>query len=186
MKLKHLLLLVCVGIEVIFVALRVDAQNISIEPQNTGMTLPNAAQYSVAGTWTYRSYHNRPAVIVDDDAQSAQKMLQLLFGEGIFTLRTTSTTIAGTFDMGGGTILDIDGTMQPASANYPAVIRMFGRGRSGTPTDGWEYDYVGYLTPRWPNGINQVPSIVGTVIRAKPHNGAPAGYVASFIASKQP
>jgi hypothetical protein len=31
-----------------------------------------------------------------------------------------------------------------------------------------------------------VPAIVGNVFRAKPHNGNPAGVVASFIAVKQP
>jgi len=34
--------------------------------------------------------------------------------------------------------------------------------------------------------VDQVPALVGTVIRAKPHNGEAAGYVASFIAVKQP
>jgi hypothetical protein len=36
------------------------------------------------------------------------------------------------------------------------------------------------------NGVNQVPALVGSVIRAEPHGSAPAGYVASFIAVKQP
>jgi hypothetical protein len=40
--------------------------------------------------------------------------------------------------------------------------------------------------PAASNGINQIPALVGNVIRAKPHNGAPAGYVATFIAVKQP
>ena len=40
--------------------------------------------------------------------------------------------------------------------------------------------------PGGPNGVNQVLALVGTVIRAKPHGGAPAGYVASFIAVKRP
>jgi len=42
------------------------------------------------------------------------------------------------------------------------------------------------LAHTWPNGIDQVPALVGSVIRAKPHNGSPAGVVASFIAVKQP
>ena len=36
------------------------------------------------------------------------------------------------------------------------------------------------------NWGHQVPALVGSVIRAKPHGSAPAGYVASFIAVKQP
>jgi hypothetical protein len=34
-------------------------------------------------------------------------------------------------------------------------------------------------------GVNHIPTLVGTVIRSKPHNGLPAGYVAFFIAVKQ-
>jgi hypothetical protein len=33
--------------------------------------------------------------------------------------------------------------------------------------------------------VDQVPSIVGTIVRAKPHNGEPAGVTASFIAVAQ-
>ncbi len=66
------------------------------------------------------------------------------------------------------------------------TVEIIGSGRPNTPTAGWEYDYYGYLGFQWPNGVNQVPSLVGTVIRAKPHGNAPAGFVASFIAVKQP
>jgi hypothetical protein len=88
--------------------------------------------------------------------------------------------------MGGGYALDLEGTIRPASEGVPATIEIAGRGRAGTPTDGWEYDYFGFLAHQWPKGVNQVPALVGTVIRAKPHDGAPAGYVASFVAVKQP
>jgi hypothetical protein len=64
-------------------------------------------------------------------------------------------------------------------------IAVIGTGRAGTKTENWEYDYKATTTPKWPNGVNQVPTLVGTVIRAKPHNGAPAGVVASFIAIKR-
>ena len=51
----------------------------------------------------------------------------------------------------------------------------------------WVYDYVGYLVPIWPNGVDKRAAIVGSVIRTVPHNNgqARAGYVASFIAVKQ-
>jgi hypothetical protein len=55
-------------------------------------------------------------------------------------------------------------------------------GRPGTVTAGWQYDYYANLAHPWPNGINQVPALVSSVIRAK----LPAGYVASFIAVKRP
>jgi len=42
----------------------------------------------------------------------------------------------------------------------------------------------------WPNGIDQVPAIVGTIVRTIPHSSgsggvAPAGVVAQWIAVKQ-
>jgi hypothetical protein len=54
----------------------------------------------------------------------------------------------------------------------------------------WIYDYEGYLVNHWPNGVQQRPAIVGSVIRTIPHSGgepgtvAPAGVVASFYAVK--
>jgi hypothetical protein len=65
-------------------------------------------------------------------------------------------------------------------------VEIVGTGRPNTGTANWEYDYHGQLAYQWPNGVDQVPAIVGNVIRAKPHNGNPAGVVASFIAVKQP
>ena len=96
----------------------------------------------------------------------------------------SGNTVTGTFDMGGDYILDLRGTMQviPSGDTY---VEIFGTGRAGTKTDNWEYDYRGWTTPKWSNGASQVPSLVGTVIRAKPHDGGAAGVVASFIAIKQ-
>ncbi len=93
-------------------------------------------------------------------------------------------SITGNFDMGGGYVLDLKGTMQISTSGQISV-ELFGMGRAGTKTDNWEYDYKAFMAPKWPNGVNQVPSLVGTVVRAKPHDGAPAGVVASFIALKQ-
>jgi hypothetical protein len=95
-----------------------------------------------------------------------------------------ANSVTGNFDMGGGYVLDLKGTMQTSSSGDIAV-EIFGTGRAGTKTENWEYDYKASTTPKWPNGVNQVPSLVGTVIRAKPHDGGAAGVVASFIAIKQ-
>jgi hypothetical protein len=157
---------------------------------------------SLTGKWTYRSYHNRADIIVNDDpepavknlaalfgqgstANNAAKSLGLMFGEGIMTFEPPSgTAVTGTFDMGGGYVLDLKGTMQ-TTASGDIVVELFGTGRTGTPTENWEYDYKASTTPKWPNGVDQIPTLVGTVIRAKPHNGSPAGVVASFISIKQ-
>jgi hypothetical protein len=127
---------------------------------------------SVAGKWAYRSYLNTAD--------------QRIFGQGIFTFMTPSTTtLKGTLDMGGGLVLDLDGSVRAPDKGSPLSVAIKGHGQAGTKTEGWEYDYDAFLGYQWPNGVDQVPSLVGTVIRAKPHNGAPAGVTASFIAVKQ-
>lgn len=136
----------------------------------------------IAGLWTYRSYLNDPALVGDDP----NKALAMIFGEGVFSFETPSPeTLTGTLDMGGGYVLDLEGQVA-ASGGGPVVIAIDGYGRDGTPTAGWEYDYHCWPGYAWPDGVDQVPSLVGTVVRAKPHNGEPAGVVASFIAVRQP
>jgi hypothetical protein len=82
--------------------------------------------------------------------------------------------------------LDLSGIMKPGSTKMPVAFAIIGLGRPGSQTDGWEYDYSGSLAHKWPAGINQVPALVGSVVRAKPHGSAPAGYSASFVAVKRP
>jgi hypothetical protein len=136
----------------------------------------------LAGKWTYRSYLNTTGLVGNDPS----KALALIFGEGVYTLETpSSTAVKGTLDLGGGFALDLKGTVRPAAKASPLTVEMAGIGRAGTPTAGWEYDYYAYLAYEWPHGIKQVAALVGSAIRAKPHNGAPAGVVVSFIAVKQ-
>jgi hypothetical protein len=159
---------------------------------------------SIAGKWTYRSYRNQANVIVNADpdpavtaldpiygkgnagnASAALKAFNLVFGEGIMTFdKPSGNNVTGVLDMGNGYFLDLKGTLQ-ASAGGNYSVELFGYGRAGTPTENWEYDYKASTTPKWPNGIDQVPCLTGTVIRAKPHGTSPAGYVASFVAIKQ-
>jgi len=137
---------------------------------------------SLAGKWTYRSFINTPQPVDGDPT----KALNLIFGEGTYTLEMpTRRTVKGTLDFGGGVGLDLTGKVSPGPCEQ-LFFRINGYGRAGTPTAGWEYDYSGVIACHWPHGVNQVPSLVGTVIRAKPHDGAPAGVVASFVAVRQP
>jgi hypothetical protein len=136
----------------------------------------------IAGKWMYRSYVNNPAPVGGD----AQKALADIFGEGVFTLAMPSpTTVSGTFDMGGGMVLDLAGAVS-TSAGGLQTFQMAGKGRPGTGTAGWEYDYHGWPAFMWPAGISQVASLVGTVLRAKPHGSAKAGFTASFVAVRMP
>jgi hypothetical protein len=129
-----------------------------------------ASDSSIAGTWAYQSYLNQAD--------------QPVFGAGTFTFAVSGNTLTGTLDMGGGFVLDLKGTVQPGDKDCPPTVAIDGYGRDGTPTAGWEYDYRAYLAYQWPNGVDQVPSLVGSIIRAKPHDGRPAGVTASFIAVK--
>ena len=135
----------------------------------------------IAGKWTYRSFHNNPKPVTGD----AQTALGLFFAEAEFRFEALSdTAFKGVIDWGSGG-LDLSGTLRRGGEDTPTAFAIVGLGRPGSETDGWEYDYNGCLAYKWPNGVNQVPALVGSLVRAKPHGSAPAGYVASFIAVKK-
>lgn len=67
----------------------------------------------------------------------------------------------------------------------PFTIRFQGVG-DALETRGRKLDYLGYLSPFWPNGGEQRLAIVGTVVRTlRPDNPSLEGYVASWIAVKR-
>jgi hypothetical protein len=135
----------------------------------------------LVGAWTYRSFRNDPAPVGGDP----KKALALFFAEAEFRFEAvTDTEFKGVVDWASGG-LDLTGTLRPGNADTPVAFAIVGIGRPGTETGGWEYDYNGCLSYQWTKGDNQVPSLVGSLIRARPHNGAPAGYTASFIAVKK-
>ncbi len=134
----------------------------------------------IAGKWTYRSFRNDPKPVTGD----AQTALGLFFAEAEFRFEVVSnTTFKGVIDWGSGG-LDLSGTMRAGGEDTPTAFAITGVGRPGSQTEGWEYDYNGCVAYKWPYGVNQVPALVGSLIRAKPHGDAPAGYVASFVAVK--
>lgn len=105
-----------------------------------------------------------------------------MFGQGILTIQPSDFgRIVAVFDFGEGMQMGIKGTVHFGD---PFQLRFQGRGIEGTSTADWVYDYNGYLVPDWMEGVNQVPSIVGSVIRTEPHGQAKAGVVASFIMLK--
>jgi hypothetical protein len=80
-------------------------------------------------------------------------------------------------------VLDLEGTIVPATSDAALIVEIKGFGRDGTDTKGWEYDYHASLAFHWPAGVDQVQSLVGSVLCAKPQGeGNPAGVTASFIA----
>lgn len=129
------------------------------------------------GKWTYRSFLNDP----DPKADPTK---DLLFGMG--TLKFTDAPmgqVAGTIG-GKGWSLKLEGWI---TYGNPYRARFQGRGVVGK--DLWVYDYDGFYVSHWPNGVDQVEAIVGSVVRTNPHPDggsiAKAGQVVSFYAVRQ-
>jgi hypothetical protein len=144
-----------------------------------------------AGDWIYRSFVNTELypIQTDDPAKALQNYGALLFGEGKLHLEVDERgyLTGSTLVFGPGYEMRVDGVAEGTGTTpfqpAPATVRMKAFGVEGQQTAGWLYEYVGYHAPVWPNGVDQVDAIVGTVIRVVPHGtGSPAGVVASFVA----
>ena len=126
------------------------------------------------GTWTYRSF------LRDSDINT--EFNDLKFGVGIIKIDDSdSGTISGTLG-GSGWSLVLNGRY---SLGNLAEIRFQGKGEINGEI--WTYDYLGHLSPSWPNGIDETPAITGTIVRTTDHSAgkSPAGFVAAWIAIKQ-
>jgi hypothetical protein len=126
----------------------------------------------LSGSWTYRGYHN----IVKLVAQDQKAALALIFGEGVFELHQFDDgRIEGWLGMETGDTLRITG-----SVGTTGDFTLSGEGVEDTATAGWRHDYRGVVGHMWDNALDQVPSLLGTVVRVGPNS--PAGDTASFIA----
>ena len=143
--------------------------------------MATAAQ-GLEGVWTYRSFINNPQP-VDGNADAA---LDLIFGEGELTVETASDgRFKAALSFGGDAIMDLDGEIVPGSRGAPDTISARGAGRPGSGIEDFHYDYIFYPAPTWPNGVDQRPALVGTVMRAADHGTSKAGYVASSVTVRQ-
>lgn len=134
------------------------------------------SEVSFQGSWTYRSFLSKPEIETD--------FRDLEFARATITLdEVPFGVLRGLIRWGdrGDEGLALKGWV---TYGNPFTARFQGRGDTAG-TKGWVYDYLGYLIPMWPDGIDQRPAIVGTVIRTVAHGKAPAGVVASFIAVKR-
>jgi hypothetical protein len=129
---------------------------------------------SLAGKWTYRSFLSDPDLSTEFN--------NLEFGRGTITIEEAPMGVLQGNVGGPGWSLDLNG-----SINYgdPYSVRFQGKGVVGG--EEWIYDYIGYAIKPWPNGVNQVPAMTGSVVRTIPHASgtggvAPAGVVCSWIA----
>jgi hypothetical protein len=129
---------------------------------------------SLAGKWTYRSFLSDPDLSTEFN--------NLEFGRGTITIEEAPMGVLQGNIGGPGWSLDLNG-----SINYgdPYSVRFQGKGVVGG--EEWIYDYIGYAIKPWPNGVNQVPAMTGSLVRTIPHASgtggvAPAGVVCSWIA----
>ena len=129
------------------------------------------------GKWTYRSLLNDP------DINSHFNDLE--FGRGTIEINADAMQILTGVIGGPGWSLKLKG-----SREYGSPMRVRFQGVGHVNGELWIYDYEAYLVNHWPNGIQQQPAMVGSVIRTIPHSGSapgsvnPAGVVASFYAVK--
>lgn len=130
------------------------------------------SQNPFVGTWTYRSFRNEPTLYEDWN--------QLKFGDGELVIDDTPIgQMSGHLTF----LPDYSFRLQGyCTLGNPFTIRFQGVG-DARDSDGQKYDYLGYLSPLWPNGVDQRLAIVGTIVRTRrPDNPTLEGYVASWIA----
>ena len=107
----------------------------------------------LVGTWTYRSFHNNPALVTADPATAPELARRLIFAEAVFTFEiAASGSLKGAIDWPGGG-LDLQGMARPGAAGTGPTVEIVGTGRAGTDTADWEYDYRGQLNyqPDYPD-----------------------------------
>jgi hypothetical protein len=132
------------------------------------------------GSWSYRSFNNDP------DLSIAFNDLQ--FGLGTIVIEEAPMQLLQGTIGGSGWSLTLKGAREYGN---PMHVRFQGNGVVNG--EQWIYDYDGYLVPAWPNGVQQVPAMVGSIVRTVPHSGSPpkdggpapvhpAGVVASWYA----
>jgi hypothetical protein len=137
------------------------------------------------GAWTYRSFFNRTepvaglndvllaeAVMVFEASLDGEIHGELVFPSDPPRARDARLTLTGSFVPGA-----------TPSARFQGV------GVPKTDAEGWVYDYVGFLVPKWPNGQGQTTALVGSVVRTVAHAGhggiRKAGEVYSFVAVRR-
>ena len=134
----------------------------------------------LTGSWTYRSFLNDPDI--------GKAFNDLEFGRGTIVIAEAPMAVLRGTIGGPGWSLALKGAR---AYGNPMSVRFQGKGIVGG--EEWIYDYEGWLVPAWPNGVQQVPAMVGSIVRTVPHSGSapkgggpppinPAGVVASWYA----
>ncbi len=137
--------------------------------------------YELAGAYTYRSFINEPN-IVDDFSK-------LEFAEAELTLfATLDGTVTGILswptkdDDSERAVMDIAGRIV---VREPLLVRLDGVGRKDSAIADYSYSYELTLAKHWPQTTAPRVCLVGSVMRAKDHGAAKAGFTASVVAVRR-
>ncbi|MFF7456482.1 hypothetical protein [Kitasatospora sp. NPDC008115] len=132
----------------------------------------------LTGTYTYRSFLELPDPVDDfNRLRFAQATLELTAGADGAVGGELILSDPGEEPL---IIMDMTGT---ASASSRVSFTLTGRGRP--PITDFHYEYDGAVLRHWEAGVGQRTVLAGTVLRAEPHGGAPAGRTASFLAVRR-
>ncbi|OEJ62264.1 hypothetical protein BGM19_33845 [Streptomyces agglomeratus] len=138
----------------------------------------------LTGTYTYRSFHNRPEIVDDFN--------KLWFAQAELRLAVDSAgAISGelVFPAEPGTEPQSMYITGKVSNSSPVTFTLTGKGQPDTSIADYHYEYDGIVLRHWETGVNQRMTLAGTVLRAKDHGSgtavAPAGKTASFLAVKR-
>jgi hypothetical protein len=132
----------------------------------------------LTGNWTYRSLLNDPDL--------STSFNDLEFGLGTIQIVPAPMGVFAGRIYGPGWELRLNGAI---GYGNPWNVRFQGKGVVGG--EEWIYDYLGFVVPPWPNGVDQRPAMVGSIVRTIPHSTgsgqatAPAGVVCSWYAVRQ-
>ncbi|MFF2351097.1 hypothetical protein ACFVVL_15100 [Kitasatospora sp. NPDC058115] len=133
----------------------------------------------LTGTYTYRSFLELPDPVDDFN--------RLRFAQATLELTASADgTVGGELILSDpgeepAIIMDMAGTATAASSRVSFTLS--GRGRP--PVADFHYEYDGGILRHWETGVHQRVVLAGTVLRAEPHGGAPAGQTASFLAVRR-
>jgi hypothetical protein len=124
------------------------------------------------GTWTYRSLLNDTAWQTDFDS--------LEFAAAIMGLKPAGKdSVSGLLYWAENPYQGLKITGKYFYDDTTLCYSLTGVGDKSLGTEGWQYNYQGYVVPHWAVGVNQADVLVGSTVRAKPHSGEPAGIVAT-------
>lgn len=121
-------------------------------------TVAASAANTLAGQWVYRSLKN----IADPDVEiGTMKLLVAVIDIPPFS-GTHFTGVMTATEHGKDVRHVLEGDVQGDRFTMRAT-------QGNQTTEGWVYDYTGWVVPSWKDGKNQVPTFVGSVMRVTAH-----------------